>query len=246
MKSVLITGASRGVGRAIALKCTLSGDYNKIIITAHHNKEQLNMTESLMIQAAREAELPIPEIIKSIGDVGSTEYVLSLRTLAGTVDLLINNAAISYHGLLIDMTREEWDEMLNTNITSLYNTCHAFLPDMISRKSGTIINVASVWGRVGASCEVAYSACKGAVDAFTKALAKETAPSGVRVNAISLGMVDTDMNSIFTDEDKASIEEEIPVGRMASPEEAADAILKIVEMPDYLTGSTIRFDGAWY
>ena len=161
------------------------------------------------------------------------------------MELLINNAAVSYVGLLTDMTGEDWDETVSTNLTSVFNTCHAFVPDMVREKEGRIINVSSVWGLVGASCEVAYSATKGAVNAFTKALAKELAPSGIPVNAAAFGVIDTDMNRNLSDEDRSALEEEIPVGRMATPDEAAQLIVKLSEMPEYFTGEVVKFDGGW-
>ena len=148
-------------------------------------------------------------------------------------------------GLLTDMTSDDWNETVSTNITSVFNTCHAFIPDMVREKTGRIINISSVWGLVGASCEVAYSAAKGAVNAFTKALAKELAPSGIAVNAAAFGVIDTDMNRHLSEEDRVSLEEEIPVGRMATPEEAAELIVKLSEMPAYFTGEVVKFDGGW-
>ena len=115
-------------------------------------------------------------------------------TRFGSIDVLVNNAGISHIGLLQDMTPEQWNRLLQTNLTSIYNCCSLLLPSMIRAQKGSIVNVSSVWGICGASCEVAYSASKGAVNAFTKALAKETAPSGIRVNAIACGAIDTDMN----------------------------------------------------
>ena len=145
----------------------------------------------------------------------------------------------------MDMNPDEWRQTVAVNLDSVYNTCHEVLPYMVKEKRGRIINISSVWGLVGASCEVAYSATKGAVNAFTKALAKELAPSGIRVNAAAFGVIDTDMNRHLSEEDRSQLEEEIPIGRMASPEEAADFIMKLIDMPDYFTGEVVKFDGGW-
>ena len=241
MKSILITGASRGTGRATAIKCARSGHFNKIILNCYKNESALEETKLLCENADSNIS-----IYTTVGDVGNLIYIEEIRKSFGSVDVIINNAALSYVGLLIDMTPDEWSTLINTNITSIYNTCHTFVPDMIQRKQGHIINISSVWGRIGASCEVAYSASKGAVDSFTKSLAKELAPSGVQVNAISFGIIDTDMNACFSDDEKAEICDDIPVGRMATADEAAQAILKLLEMPHYFTGEVLRFDGGWF
>ncbi len=238
MKSILITGASRGVGRSLALLSARSG-YDKIILTCHKQLEELEKTKN-------EIEMDGgPECLISCGDISSIEYVESLRELSGPVDVLINNAAISLTGLLMDMTPDEWSHIIGTNVTSLYNTCHTYIPDMIRNKSGKIINISSVWGLRGASCEVAYSATKGAVNSFTMALAKELAPSNIQVNAAALGIVDTDMNSHLTDEDREDICSEIPAGYIMSTDEAAGSIMKLLEMPAYFTGEIVKIDGGW-
>ena len=224
---ILITGASRGVGRAIAIKCADSGKFECIIINAYKNSAALNET------AQEIKSRGVENVITTLGDVGDIKYVESIRSDFGPVDVVINNAAVAY--LLI-----------STNITSLYNTCHTFTPYMRKQHSGHIINISSVWGRIGASCEVAYSASKGAVDAFTRALAKELAPSNVQVNAVALGVVDTEMNSHLSEDEKAILEDEIPVGRMATADEAADAVLSLLNMPPYFTGEVVSFDGGWY
>lgn len=251
MKSILITGASRGVGKAIALKIAetskYSHDYSHIILNAHSSSSLLDET------AATIAELnPDIKCLTSIGDVGDAAYINKLysqvKSFTGDVSFvqtLINNAAISYTGLLIDMSPEEWNQTISTNLSSIYNTCHAFLPDMIHHKSGQIINISSVWGTYGASCEAAYSAAKGGVDSLTKALAKELAPSGISVNALALGIVNTEMNAHLSKEEIDDICEDIPIGRMMTPEEAAEGVMAILNAPDYLTGAVIKMDGGW-
>lgn len=239
MSTILITGASHGVGRAFAIACAQSGRFSKIILNGGSDKAALDDTARRVLAAG--------DLVcaADVGDVGDLSYVESLRKRFGPVDTLVNNAAISRVGLLTDMAPEDWDRVMKVNVTSLYNTCHTFVPDMVSAGGGQILNVSSVWGLAGASCEVAYSASKGAVNAFTKALAKELAPSHIRVNAIALGIVGTRMNAHLTETETAEIREHIPAGYIAAPEEAAQAMLRLLEMPEYFNGEIVRFDGCW-
>ena len=239
MSTILITGASHGVGRAFALACAKSGRFRKIILNGGSDAAALDET-ARRVSAAGDLVC-----IADIGDVGSLAYVESLRKRFGPVDTLVNNAAVSRVGLLTDMDPEEWNRVMQVNVTSLFNTCHTFVPDMVSAGRGRILNVSSVWGIAGASCEVAYSASKGAVNAFTKALAKELAPSHIQVNAIALGIIDTRMNSHLDEQEKAGIRDQIPAGYIASPEEAAQAMLRLLDMPEYFNGEIVRFDGCW-
>ena len=161
------------------------------------------------------------------------------------MDLLVNNAGISYVGLLSDMSIEEWNRIIQTNLTSLFNCCNQIVPHMVSNKSGHIINISSMWGISGASCEVAYSATKGGVNAFTKALAKELAPSKVRVNALACGAIQTEMNSCFTEEELQDFCDEIPACRLGTPEEIAQMVWQLYSSPFYLTGEVIKIDGGY-
>ena len=239
MSTLLITGASRGIGRAMALACARSGKYSKIILNGGSDAAALEETSRLVSSAG--------DLLccASLGDVGSLAYVESLRRDFGPVDVLVNNAAVSRTGLLTDMAPEEWDAVIRTNLTALYNTCHTFVPDMVSAQSGRILNISSVWGIAGASCEVAYSASKGAVNAFTRALARELAPSHIRVNALAPGIVDTRMNGHLSETEKAEILSQIPAGYIVSPEEAAEAAFRLLEMPEYVNGEVLRMDGCW-
>lgn len=239
MRSLLITGASHGVGRALALACAETGRWTKIILNGGSDAAALEDT------ARRVSAAGVPVVIPDIGDAGDLAYVESLRKRFGPVGTLVNNAGISRIGLLTETGPEEWDRVMRVNVTSVFNTCRTFVPDMISAGEGQILNVSSVWGIAGASCEVAYSASKGAVNAFTKALAKELAPSHVRVNAIALGIIDTRMNAHLSEKETAEIRDQIPAGYIASPEEAAQAILRLLEMPEYFNGEIVRFDGCW-
>ena len=174
------------------------------------------------------------------------EAVKELFAEIGGVDVLINNAGVAWMGLLTDMEVSDWRQVMGTNLDSLFFTCKLAVPYMVRKKSGKIINISSVWGSVGASCEVAYSASKGGVNSFTRALAKELAPSGIQVNAIACGVIDTDMNRRhLSTEDLEELCEEIPAGRMGEAKEVADLCLRICDGPEYLTGQVITMDGGW-
>ena len=239
MSTILITGASHGVGKAFAIACAQSGRFSKIILNGGTDTAALEDT-ARRVSAAGDLVC-----LADVGDVGDLAYVQSLRERFGPVETLVNNAGISRIGLLTDMSPEVWDRVLRVNVTSLYNTCHTYVPDMVSNGGGQILNVSSVWGLCGASCEVAYSASKGAVNAFTKALAKELAPSHIRVNAIALGIIGTRMNAHLTETETAEICDQIPAGYIASPEDAAQAMLRLLDMPEYFNGEIVRFDGCW-
>ena len=239
MSTILITGASHGVGKAFAIACAQSGRFSKIILNGGTDTAALEDT-ARRVSAAGDLVC-----LADVGDVSDLAYVQGLRERFGPVDALVNNAGISRVGLLTDMSPEEWDRVLKVNVTSLYNTCHTYVPDMVSNGGGQILNVSSVWGLCGASCEVAYSASKGAVNAFTKALAKELAPSHIRVNAIALGIIGTRMNAHLTETETAEICDQIPAGYIASPEDAAQAMLRLLDMPEYFNGEIVRFDGCW-
>ncbi|MBQ8913064.1 MAG: SDR family NAD(P)-dependent oxidoreductase [Lachnospiraceae bacterium] len=240
MKTALITGASRGIGRACAIE--LSKDYDFLAICCRENTDKLEKTASLI----KENNC---KVMTFTGDVSEYNFVSDMVNAIidkyGHIDTLINNAGMASIGLFTDVTPSDWQKILDTNLTSVYNTCHAVVPHMIHEKSGRIINVSSVWGLVGASCEVCYSATKGAINSFSKALAKELAPSNISVNAVAFGAVDTDMNSCLTEEDKSALCEEISFGRMATVKEAGLFISRLLEMPSYFTGEVVKFDGGW-
>lgn len=243
MKSIIITGASGGVGKAFAR--LIASDYEYVAICGYKNFERLSELEK-NIRADENKNF----ICKSfIGDVGDYNFVSDMVSAvvreAGGIDALVNIAGISHIGLLTDVTSDMWNSIMSTNLTSIYNTCHCVVPHMVHAKAGKIINISSVWGLTGASCEVAYSAAKGGVNSFSKALAKELAPSNISVNAIALGAIDTEMNSHLSHEEKTELENEIPYGKMAAPEEAAAFIKGILNMPPYFTGEVVKFDGGW-
>ena len=163
----------------------------------------------------------------------------------GHIDVLVNNAGIAHIGLLTDMQPEEWERLLSVNLTSVYLTCRHLVPSMVARGSGHILNISSVWGNTGASCEAAYSACKGGMNALTKALGKELAPSHIPVNAIACGLIDTAMNASLSKDELDALIQSIPAGRMGQPQEVARLALMLAQAPEYLTGQVITLDGGW-
>ena len=183
------------------------------------------------------------------GDVGVPSEVgriFDQIEMSGSgLDVLINNAGIAWMGLLTDMSIEEWNRMISTNLSSAFYCCRAALPYMIHQKAGRIINISSMWGTVGASCEVAYSATKSGLNGLTRALAKELAPSNIQVNAIACGVIDTVMNDLLDAEEKAALAEEIPAGRFGTPEEVALLAWQLANAPAYLTGQILGMDGGY-
>ena len=239
-KTVLVTGASRGIGKAIAVKFAKKG-YN-VAITCLHRQEQL-------LQTQLEIEDYQVDCLSWIGDAGDytscSQLFDRIRKQFGSLDVLINNAGISYIGLLQDMNPEDWDRILRTNLTSVFNCCRLAIPMMVSKKQGKIVNISSVWGVCGASCEAAYSATKGGINALTKALAKELAPSNIQVNAIACGAIDTEMNHFLHREELINLLEEIPAGRLGRADEVADLAYHLAYKESYLTGQVIGLDGGW-
>lgn len=245
----LVTGASRGIGKAIAY--ALARDGYDLVITSAHSEEMLQETAADIVATCQHKVVPV------VCDMGDPDAVAALfadhEDVFRNLTVLINNAGISEVGLLQDMTVTAWDHIMRVNLSSCFYTSRLAIPIYLSHETegaerevpGRIINISSVWGNVGASCEVAYSATKGGMNAFTKALGKELAPSGIPVNAIACGCVDTIMNDHLTDEDKAALAQEIPAGRFARPSEIADVVMRLVHSPAYLTGQIITVDGGW-
>lgn len=239
-KTVIITGASRGIGKSIAL--TFAHHNWNVVILSKTNNEELTKTK-------QEIESLGAQCLMYMGDVANKEFapfvVEQTKKQFPTIDCLINNAGISQIGLLTDFSPEDWDQMIGTNLSSVFYFSHAVIPHMVHEKSGCIINISSVWGEVGASCEVAYSASKGGMNAFTKALAKELAPSNICVNAISCGAINTSMNQWLSKQEEEDLIGEIPMGRLGQPEEIASFAYMLATSPSYLTGQIIRMDGGW-
>lgn len=236
-KTAFISGASRGIGKAIAEAFAAQG-YD-LILTCIQNIDTLNELANTL-----SAKYHI-SCRTYQADMGSFEDVQKVFAEITHLDVLINNAGISYVGLLNDMTPDQWHKVMHTNLDSCFYTAKLAIPLMLKNHSGRVINISSVWGNVGASTEVAYSASKGGVNAFTKALAKELAPSNIQVNAIACGLIDTDMNKCFSAEDLEAVTAEIPADRIGRPEEVAKLALQLAEAPSYLTGQILTIDGGW-
>ncbi len=240
--TVIITGASRGIGKACALSFAQKG--YSLFLTSYKNRDALEDTA----QKARDYGVTVytaPNV--DISDYSAcVEHIWKpIDSLHLTVDILVNNAGISHIGLLQDMDYDNWKTVIDTNLSSVFTMCKHAIPHMLRQGHGKIINISSVWGNIGASCEVAYSASKGGVNSLTKALAKELAPSNIQVNAIAFGAIDTDMNHFLNNEERLSLESEIPSGRLGTVNEAGEFICTIAESNPYLTGQIITMDGGW-
>lgn len=235
--NALITGASRGIGRAIAE--ALAADGYDLILTCRNSIGELESYASSL-----EEKYGISVCAERV-DMSSPSDVRELFEGITDLDVLVNNAGISYIGLLQDMTDEEWNDVIGTNLSSAFYTCRQAIPLMLKKHSGRILNISSVWGNVGASLETAYSASKGGMNAFTRALSKELAPSCIAVNAIACGVIDTDMNSAFSQEDMEALRKEIPADRIGKPEEVAGLASLLLKAPLYMTGQVITLDGGW-
>jgi len=239
-KTVLVTGSSRGIGKAIAVKFAKKG-FNVVINCAHQ--------EALLQKTKVEIESYQVSCHAFLGDMGqysqAKELFVQIKKLYGGLDVLVNNAGIAYVGLFSDMTPSDWERVMTTNLNSVFNCCSLAVPDMVKNKYGKIISISSVWGNVGASCEVAYSASKGGMNAFTKALAKELAPSNIQVNAVACGAIDTEMNHFLEDEELLQLIGEIPANRLGRAEEVADLVYHLAYKNEYLTGQIIGLDGGW-
>ncbi|MCR5271825.1 MAG: SDR family NAD(P)-dependent oxidoreductase [Lachnospiraceae bacterium] len=240
-KTAVITGASRGIGAACA-KVLASHGYD-LILNCISNEKMLNeLSDDLKNRYG-------VQILIVCGDVSDYSFVErmfeEISAFTDTIDVLINNAGIAHLGLLSDMSIEEWNRLISTNLTSVFSCSKFAIPIMLKAGSGKIINISSIWGLYGASYEVAYSATKGGIDSFTRALAKELAPSDIQVNAIACGVIDTDMNRSIDEESLELLREEIPAGRFASADEVAEMVFSVITSPSYLTGQIIQFDGGY-
>ncbi|MCR8642125.1 3-oxoacyl-ACP reductase FabG [Paenibacillus sp. N1-5-1-14] len=240
-QTVLITGASRGIGAAIAERFA-SARLNVIIHYLQSHEAANEVARACMKHGVK--------VLTVSADLQSKEQILRMKDKIEShgmmPDILVNNAGISHYGMLADVTEEEWDHVIDVNMKAPFLCTQAFMPAMIAQKYGRIINVSSIWGISGASCEVVYSTAKGGINAFTKALAKELAPSGVTVNAVAPGAVQTDMMSTFDESEQAAIESDIPLGRFALPDEIA-SLVYFLSLPEssYITGQVISPNGGW-
>lgn len=237
MKTVVITGGTRGIGRAIAEKFA-SSDFNVCVI---YNNSQQN---------AKDLEHEFCNVKTFKCDISKSSEVLKTAEIIlnyyKNIDIVINNAGISSYGLINDTTETDFDKIFNINVKGTYNVTNAFIKNMISNHSGNIINISSMWGQVGASFEVLYSASKGAINAFTKALAKEVGLSGIRVNCICPGVIKTDMISDLDEQTIDYLTEETPLNRLGTPQDVANmAYFLASEQSSFITGQIIGVNGGF-
>lgn len=236
-QTVLISGASGGIGTEL---CRFFHHHNYIVIGIYFSNPDV------MKHLAQELGQGFFYYKCDLSDFNNAHKLISKIADDGLdIDILINNAGISVVGLLQDLNQDQWNTLWNTNVTSMISLSKEMIPIFLKKGCGKIINISSVWGNCGASCEVAYSATKGAMNTFTKALAKELAPSNIQVNAISCGMIDTKMNAHLSKEDVKNIADEIPSGRIGTPGDVAEAVFSLIKTSDYLTGQIVTVDGGW-
>ena len=235
MKTVLITGASRGIGAETARLFHQKG-YNVIINYNKSEKDALDLQSQLANSITIKADVSDENQAKAMIEQAVAKF--------GFIDVLVNNAGIAQQKLFTDISSEEWSKMMSVNLNSLYNTCKYAVPYMVREKKGKIVNVTSMWGITGASCEVHYSTAKAGVIGFTKSLAKELGPSGINVNAVAPGTIMTDMCSGFDEETLSALKDETPIGRLGTPKDVAEAIYFLAsESSDFITGQVLSVDG---
>ncbi len=241
-KTAVVTGASRGIGAAVAIALSKSGC--NVILSYKENRERAEQLAKVIISGygvsaeAVKCDVKDAEASKNLIEHAVKHY--------GTVDILVNNAGISQQKLFTDITDEDWQNMIAVNLTGVFNTSRAAAKYMVSQKSGSIVNISSMWGQAGASCEVHYSASKAGVIGLTKALAKELAPSNIRVNCVCPGVVMTDMMKDFSDEDIAALLEETPLMRLGTPKNIADAVSFLCsDRADFITGQVLGVNGGF-
>lgn len=239
-KNVLITGSSRGIGRSCALAFAGAGYH--VFLNCRNSLDQLRTVEQEILSSGGSCT-PLPG---DVGDPGAVRSIFrQIQSACGGLDVLVNNAGIARFGLLSDLSDQEWRQILDANLSSAFYCCRAAIPYMVSKKQGKIINISSIWGTSGASCEAAYSASKAGLNGLTRALARELAPSNIQVNAVSCGVIDTEMNARLDREERLALTEEIPAGRFGSPEEVAELVLMLAGAPSYMTGQIIGLDGGF-
>lgn len=239
MKTIIVTGGSRGIGKCMVENFAKDG-YN-VILNYNKSEKQAKQIKQNLAEEGIEIEIFKADISKRDDVKKLIEFTLNKYE---KIDVLINNAGIARLHLFTDVAEEEWDEIMNTNLKSAFFTTQEVLPNMIHNKKGCIINISSIWGLVGASCEAVYSASKAGLDGLTKALAKELGPSGIRVNGIAPGIIDTEMNSNLDEKIKEELKTEIPLGRIGKPLDIYRCAKWLVE-DEYTTGQIISPNGGW-
>lgn len=240
--SVIITGASGGIGQALARRFAQEG-YRLFLHACRHMDSLQHDARQLTLMY----DVPVFTLQADLSQFSDLKRMFqTILQEDSAPDCLINNAGISYFSLLQDAQEADWDRVMNTNAKSVFGCCKEVLPSMLRRHGGCIINISSMWGCVGASMETLYSASKGAVNAFTRALGKEVAPSGIRVNAIACGVIDTPMNDVLDPAAKQNLAQEIPLSRFAHPAEVADLAWYLAgPQSSYLTAQVISLDGGY-
>ena len=242
MKTVWITGASRGIGAACARRFAAEGW--QVALGWCTQKEKAEALAAELNALAPRTALAVHTDVRDAAGIKAAAQ--AIQNEFGGIDCLVNNAGIARQQLFTDVTEADWDEMFDVSCKGMYRTVQAVLPGMLHEKRGSIVNISSIWGVVGASCEVPYSAAKGAVITFTQALAKELGPSGIRVNCVAPGVIETDMMAAFTPEDKAALAEETPLCRIGSPQDVAAAVVFLAgEDAAFITGQTLGVDGGF-
>ena len=240
-KIALVTGASKGIGSGIALSLAKEGA--TVIVNYNSDEEGANSVVS-KIKELDSYGFAIKGDISTYD--GANNLINKVISDFSRIDILVNNAGICNLGLFMDLGIEELQRIVNTNFMGIMYTSHSILPHMSSRRSGRIINISSIWGNVGASCEAIYSATKGGINSFTKALGKEMAMSNITVNAVAPGVIDTAMNKWLSDEERKSLEEEIPMGRFGKVEEVGSLVAYLCkDEASYITGQIITLDGGY-
>lgn len=233
MRTVLITGASRGIGAATARAFAQKGD--RVIINYKTNREKAEALAKELSGLAIQADVSDPQQVKAMFE--------EIHTRFGSVDVLVNNAGFSQFAMFDSLSDEDWQRMLQTTLSGAFHCIREALPNMIHNKQGSIVNISSIWGITGASCEVAYSTAKAGLIGMTKALAKEVGPSGILVNCVAPGVIDTDMSHSLTPETKQVLADETPLCRLGTPEEVAKSIVFLSEPDTFLTGQVLSPNG---
>ena len=242
MKTALITGASGGIGSALAVAFAQQG--YAVVLNYNNSEEKARRLADVITESYRVPALAVKCDVSDYTQVCNMFSVIEENF--GGADVLLNNAGISEQSLFTDITAEQWRRMMGINLDSVFYCCKSALPYMISKKSGVIINISSMWGQTGASCEVHYSTAKAGIIGLTKALAKEVGPSGVRVNAIAPGVVMTDMMSSFSEEDVCQLKDETPLQKLGTPKNIADAAVFLAsQKAEFITGQILGVNGGF-